>query len=116
MINLFMMGGPLFMGILSLVLIGVIISVVRYVTAAEKSKDKLDLIKSFGLLAAVIGVLGQLIGLFDALKFIEQAGQIAPGMLAGGIKVSMITTLYGLFIYVISLIIWLTLSYRNSLS
>ena len=108
-----MMGGPLFMGILSLMLIGVMISVVRYLTAEEKTKDKLDLIRSFGLLALVTGVLGQLIGLFDALKFIEKAGQIAPGMLAGGIKVSMITTLYGLTIYVISLIIWIVLKHKT---
>ena len=112
MINLFVMGGPLFMGILSLILIGVIISTVRYLTAEEKTKDKLDLIKSFGLLAVVTGVLGQLIGLFDALKFIEEAGQIAPGMLAAGLRVSMIVTLYGLIIYVISLIIWITLKHR----
>lgn len=110
--NLFMMGGPLFMGILSLILIGVIISVVRYVTAEEKSKEKLDLIKAFGLLAMITGVLAQLIGLFDALKAIEMAGRIAPGILAAGLKVSMITTLYGLTIYVISLIIWITLKHR----
>ena len=101
------------MGILSLMLIGVMISVARYLTAEEKTKDKLDLIRSFGLLALVTGVLGQLIGLFDALKFIEKAGQIAPGMLAGGIKVSMITTLYGLTIYVISLIIWIVLKHKT---
>ena len=114
MIDLFLMGGPLFMGILSLMLIGVIISVVRYVTAAEKTKDKLDLIRSFGLLAMVTGIMGQLIGLFEALKFIEQVQTISPGMLAGGIKVSMITTLYGILIYVISLIIWITFKYRQS--
>lgn len=113
MINLFVMGGPLFMGILSLILIGVIISVVRYLTAEEKTKNKLDLIKSFGLLAMITGVLGQLIGLFDALKAIEQMGQVAPGILAGGLKVSMITTLYGLTIYVISLIIWISLKHKD---
>ncbi len=113
MINLFVMGGPLFMGILSLILIGVIISVVRYLNAEEKTKDKLDLIKAFGLLAMVMGVLGQLIGLFDALKAIEQAGQIAPGILAAGVKVSTISTLYGLIIYVISLIIWIALKHRT---
>ncbi len=114
MMNLFMMGGPLFMGILSLMLIGVIISVVRYLKAEEKTKNKLDLIKSFGLLAMVTGILGQLIGLFDALKAIEMAGQIAPGILAAGVKISMITTLYGLTIYVISLITWITLKHQQN--
>lgn len=114
MLELFMMGGPLFMGILTLVLIGMVACVIRYVMAAEQTQDKLDLIRSFGLLATIIGILGQLIGLFDALKSIEQVGQVAPGMLAGGLKISMITTLYGLLIYMISMIIYITLKYRKS--
>lgn len=95
------------MGILSLILVAVIVLTVRYVKGATKSESSLDLIKSIGLFAMIFGILGQLIGLFDAFKFIEQAGQISPAMLAGGFKVSMITTLYGLIIYVISYLIWL---------
>ena len=113
MIEIFMMGGVLFMGILTLIFIAMVASVIRYVTATEQSQGKLDLVRSIGLLAAITGVLGQLIGLFDALKFIEKAGQIAPGMLAGGIKVSMIPTLYGLLIYVIAMVIWVILKYRK---
>lgn len=101
------MGGPLFMGILTIIFLVVIALSVKYMTSKEKTEASLNMIKSVGLFAAIFGLLGQLIGLYDAMKFIEQAGQIAPGMLAGGFKVSMITTMYGLVIYIISYIVWL---------
>jgi len=113
MIELFQMGGPLFMGILSIIFIGVIITTVYYLKSSDKNETSLNRIKSLGQFAMVFGILGQLIGLYDAFKFIEQAGSISPGMLAGGFKVSMITTLYGIIIYVISYLIWLALQARK---
>lgn len=113
MIDLFFMGGPLFMGILSILLVGVIFLTVRYTLGSEKSEPALNMIKSVGLFAMILGVLGQLIGLFDAFKFIEEAGSVSPSMLAGGFKVSMITTIYGIIIYVISYMIWLGLKLKG---
>ena len=112
MINLFMMGGPLFMGILSLLLIGVLIVAVRAFSNANG--NSFHLVRSLGLLALVMGVLGQLIGLYDAFKFIEMEGSVSPAMLAGGFKVSMITTLYGMVIYVISIVLWMILKSKKS--
>lgn len=113
MVELFNMGGPLFMVILSLQLAGVIIFSVRYILKNEKTQQDLDLIKSVGVFAAVTGILGQLIGLFDAFKAIEQMGSVAPALLAGGLKVSMITTIYGMIILFISYVIWLILFQRK---
>lgn len=62
--------------------------------------------KSIGLFAMITGIFGQLIGFYEAFSVIEHAVDISPGMLYGGIKVSMITTLYGISIYLISLMIW----------
>ncbi len=107
MIELFQMGGPLFMGILTLLLIGVLFASFKYVSSNEKKEADRDLIKSIGLLAMVLGIFGQLIGLFDAFKIIEVMGTVSPTMLMGGLKISMITTLYGVFIYLISYLIWL---------
>ena len=80
-------------------------------TNPDNIKSKIGYIKSIGLFAMVIGILGQLIGLFEAFQAIEQMGGVTPEMLAGGIKVSMITTLYGITIYVISFLIWLGLDW-----
>lgn len=66
-------------------------------------------VRSLGLLALVLGVLGQLIGLYDAFSAIQQMGQVSQAMLAGGLKVSSITTLYGLGVYALALVVSLLL-------
>lgn len=93
MMNLFMAGGPLYMGILTLILIGVIIAAVL----------KKSAIKELGLLALAFGFFSQLLGLYGAFEAIEAAGGVSTAMLAGGLKVSSITSLYGTMIYLISL-------------
>ena len=104
--NLFQMGGILFMSMLTIILIGVLIATVLYWVKKESTPGHLDLIKSVGLLAFIVGILGQMIGLFSAFEAIERMGSISPSMLAGGLKVSSITTIYGLIIYAVSLLLW----------
>jgi hypothetical protein len=94
MINYFYMGGPLFMGMLTLIFIALIV-------AAVLKKG----VKEIGLLALAMGFLGQLIGLMGAFEGIEAMGGVSQSMLAGGLKVSSITSIYGLLIYIISLIV-----------
>lgn len=116
MIDLYYQGGPLFMGILTLNLLVLIAYCTFYAIKKQSLQtDKpLAYIKQIGLFALVIGVFGQLIGLFQAFEAIQAAGMVSPAMLAGGLKVSMITTLYGVLIYIISFVIWFALSaYRN---
>lgn len=105
------------MGILSIIfLIALALSVIygrQIMSGTHVDKEKVSLIKSFGLLGLVMGILGQLIGLFDAFSAIEQMGNVSPGMLAGGLRVSMITTLYGIVIFLISYLIWAFLNWKN---
>lgn len=118
MFELFVMGGVLFMSVVTIGLILVLVSSVRGAIlifgashqSVEFIKRQLSFIKSSGLFAAVCGVLGQMIGLYSAFEAIEEIGQVAPAMLAGGLKVSSITTIYGLIVCVISILIWLALS------
>lgn len=107
MIELFQMGGPLFMGILTLLFLGVLFSAFKYAFSNNKAESNRDLIKSIGLFALITGIFGQLIGLFSAFQAIEMMGTVSPAILAGGLKVSMITTLYGILIYIVSFLIWL---------
>ena len=69
------------------------------------NEDNANAIRSLGLLAAITGILGQLIGLFSAFEHIQQAGSVSPALLAGGLKVSMITTIYGVIIYLLAIVI-----------
>lgn len=112
MTDLFYMGGPLFMGLLTLLLIASVTTSILVFTKKVPAISP-SLIKDIGLLAFIVGLLGQLIGLFDAFSAIEQMGSVSPAMLAGGLKVSMITTVYGLFILIISLILHLSIHFLN---
>lgn len=110
MIELFQMGGMLFMSILTIELGAVIFFGAKCFIDNEQNTGK---IKSAGLLAAITGILGQLIGLFDAFDAISQVGTVSPAILAGGFKVSMITTIYGIIIYLIAIIISLIIKVRK---
>ena len=118
MMELFWMGGPLFMGLITIAFFaGLAAGVYAYITISkgqlsnEQIAKRIDNVKSLGLLALVIGVLGQMIGLFEAFKAIEQMGSVSPAMLAGGLKVSSITTLWGLTSYAICSIFTLVLRF-----
>lgn len=122
MFELFEMGGPLFMGILTLIFLGILALSIYYgsvimggkVEHNTVIKHRLGYIKSIGLFALVFGIFGQLMGLYQAFKAIEAAGSVSPAILAGGLKVSMITTLYGMLIFLVSYLIWFGLDYRLS--
>jgi len=117
--DLFLMGGTLFMSILSLLFIIMVVWFVYHfflsMNNVKINKEKKLLLleqgKSIGLFALITGILGQLIGLYSAFSAIENAGNITPIMVYGGIKVSMVTTLYGIFIYLISIILWFISSF-----
>ena len=64
-------------------------------------KKNYALSDSIAVFSLVLGVLGQLIGLYSAFAVMETVGKVAPEMMYGGLRVSMITTLYGLIIYLI---------------
>ena len=116
----FIMGGVEFMGaltILALMIIGIIIKkTVDLFSDKDMPQPKLEwglkYIKALGLLALVVGVFGQVIGLFEAFKAIEEMREVPPSLLAGGLKVSSITTIYGFIIYIFSYLCWFILNLR----
>jgi biopolymer transport protein ExbB len=44
----------------------------------------------------MLGFMGTVIGMIDAFDAIEAAGDISPSLVAGGIKVALLTTVFGL--------------------
>lgn len=106
MIQLFNTGGPIVMGILSLIFLSCFALAVSSLLVFKKgdhlkSDQFSDLLKEGGLLALVVGAFGQFIGLYDAFSAIEQIGTVSQAMLMDGLKVSSITTLYGFVIFII---------------
>ena len=115
--NLFHQGGPLFMGILTILLLillatAVIFAIYIFNGKAQDSKGfrhRLTYLKSMGLFTMITGILGQLIGLLLAFGAIERAEDVSPQMIYGGLKISFYTTVYGILIYLFSILIWFIL-------
>ena len=55
----------------------------------------------FIALAPMLGFLGTVVGMVFAFDAIEQAGDISPSIVAGGIKVALLTTVFGLIVAII---------------
>ena len=97
----------------TIILAAVILNIIR-VSRGNYNPEKQILvitdIKAIGIFAIVWGVFGQSIGLFSALQAMEAAADISPQMIYGGIKVSFITTLYGMFIFLLSWLITIVMN------
>lgn len=115
--NFLYMGGYYFtlpMTVIALVIIYLTVRASLELFVAQKvvgplTGKKLDTIIYLGLFAFVAGIFGQMIGLYSAFEYIGKTGNISPKMLGAGLKVSMITTLYGTFILLFTSIGWFVL-------
>ena len=110
--ELHIMGGWLFMSVLFLILVSILIlTAFGFIQAYSKEnanlvrlKNYIESIKFLGGFAAVWGILGQGIGIYSACVAIQEVQDVSPALLAGGFQVSMITALYGIIIFLLSLI------------
>ncbi|QYA25904.1 hypothetical protein G3I01_10400 [Gramella sp. MT6] len=98
-------GGPLAM---SLILISFLLVLFLTVRAAMKLsapthifKKSILLINQLGLLALVIGLFAQFIGLIQIFDAFEALGDINPTLFAGGLKVTLLAPLFGGFTFLI---------------
>lgn len=63
----------------------------------------------WGCIAAVVGVLGQFHGIYQALKAMSMASAVSPPIIWGGLAVSFSSTLAGLGILLIAALLWIAL-------
>ena len=95
MFELFVMGGIRWMTALTLILLALLL-------AAWKAPAW---VKEIGIIALAVGVLGTLIGFYVAAADISKAGAIHPSIIWEGLRIAVITLIYGLEIYLVSLVI-----------
>jgi biopolymer transport protein ExbB len=77
-------------------------SVVSYGSVQAGLLEKgLSWIALFIAIAPMLGFMGTVIGMIGAFDAIEVAGDISPTLVAGGIKVALITTVFGLVVAII---------------
>lgn len=68
---------------------------------ASLLEKNMSWITLFIALAPSLGFFGTVIGLVQAFDTIEQVGDISPTVVAGGMKIALITTIYGLIVAMI---------------
>ena len=92
-------GGPL---VMSLILIALLVIIFLIIRAFMKLKapthifrKSVTLINQLALIALVIGLFAQFIGLIQIFDAFESFGEINPVMFAGGLKVTLLAPLFG---------------------
>jgi hypothetical protein len=94
-------GGPVFMVPILILLILILVLIVKGFIDRDKQKT-IKLLSSLGLFTLVWGLLGQTIGLIEAFDAIQAAGGVSMPVMAGGLKVSLLTTTFGFITFLVS--------------
>ena len=77
-------------------------AVVAYVGVQMGQLEKnVSWVSLFIALAPMLGFMGTVIGMIKAFDKIEAAGDMQPSLVAGGIKVALLTTVFGLIVAII---------------
>ena len=104
--NRFLEGGALFM---SLILICLLLSIyfmargfLSVKTNPVLSKKMLPFINDSGTLGLALGFFSAFLGLIGMIDVLEASGNADPSIVAGGIKVALLSPLFGLFTFVVS--------------
>ena len=104
--NRFLEGGALFMSLILICLLMSIFftvkSILKIKTDKEVSKKILKHISDSGTLGLALGVMGAFLGLISAFDVLEASGAAEPAIIAGGIKVALLSPLFGLLTFSVS--------------
>jgi hypothetical protein len=95
-------GGPIFTYTIFILLIVVLALFIKGLMDKGDNKKTIDLIASFGWFAVAWGFLGRTFGLIKAFDMVGAAGELTPGLLAGGLKMALIDPLFGLVVFLIA--------------
>jgi len=118
MYEIHLVGGMQFMAPLTLILLinlGLIGFVLFAIIQKKSTNSKtLELIRQLGGLALAWGVFSTVVGLFFAFGALEEMKDTVPfEVIMGGLKVALITALYGMIIFLISLVAYIGLNFLN---
>ena len=100
----FIEGGPLFMTLILicflLALFFIVIGFLNLKKNANTAKKMIRLASEVSILGLVIGFLGSIIGMITAFDAIESIGDVSTGVMAAGLKVSFLTTIFGVITFI----------------
>ncbi len=84
----------------------------RNATAGLVAKTWVDAILFWGGFSAISGMLGSIIGVIIAFQSIEAAGEVEATLVAGGIKVALLSSFFGVMILAFAALLWFALQFR----
>ncbi len=84
----------------------------RNAAAGLVAKTWVDAILFWGGFAAISGVLWSIVGVIIAFQSIEAAGEVSATLIAGGIKVALVSSAMGVLILGFAAVLWFTLQFR----
>jgi len=112
MTRFLMEAGPLIWPVILLALV-VLILVIRNAVAligkraeAASRRNSIDAILFWGSVAAVIGFLGQWLGVMKLITAIVERGIVNPNLVVLGLSESLLTPVAGMFVLVTSAFLW----------
>ena len=110
MIDAFLNGGPFMMALL--ILLGIIISIaVKNINEPYNTNS----IVLLGIFSALIGISATCIGIYTAFSSVSDISKISPQILINGLKTSLITSITGGIIMLVSTGLWYFFIRRHNL-
>jgi len=104
--NRFLEGGALFMSLILICLLLSIYFIVKSIlyikTNTDISKKMLKHINDSGTLGLALGFFSAFLGLITGFDALEATGEGDPSIIAGGLKVALLSPLFGLFTFSVS--------------
>lgn len=92
--------------VLGLTLWNALVLMLRGSAAANRRRHSIDAILFWGSVAAVLGFLGQWIGLAKMAQLVAQRGIVSPQMVVFGLSESLMTTVSGMVVFTVSAFLW----------
>jgi biopolymer transport protein ExbB/TolQ len=115
MVELFLSGGVLMWPLL-LVGLGVLALAIRVVlllrggeSAPGDAERSLQTMLFWGVMGAVLGLIGTAAGLIQMARWIETFGPVQDTLVRGGVGVALVTVVFGMAILLVALLLWLGL-------
>ena len=95
---------PIDLGLIAVTVV-LIYLIIQRMTGKPLPPVQLETLRHLGVLSMVIGAFGTLAGLYQALGALEEIKEGLPfHVIAGGLKVALITVPYGCLVYMVALL------------
>jgi len=101
-INIFEEGGALFMYTSLICFIIILALFIKELIKKDDREKTIRLLSSVSLFVLVWGFLGQIIGLMGALDSISAATGISDSVMATGLKISILSPMFGMIVFLIA--------------